>query len=134
MVELLQEKPNVKCHFILWRILFKVTRFLLLQASKISHSDTKRTRGACTGGFRLRTQAVYFSWFEHETCEIIPCHGYLKLDSCESNEVGRAIMQQHKLIVIIEEEHYLCVVLSYKSLKKSKILSKIKTKKSNFCM
>lgn len=28
MAEMLQEKPNVKCHFILWRIPFRGTRFL----------------------------------------------------------------------------------------------------------
>lgn len=51
MAELLQEKPNVKCHFISWRILF-LTRFFLIQTEPSetlrSHPETQRAARAHT--------------------------------------------------------------------------------------
>lgn len=67
MEELLQEKPNVKCHFILWRILFKGTRFFLIQTEPSepirSHRATQSAQEepVQTGGFVARTQVVHLS-------------------------------------------------------------------------
>lgn len=61
MAELLQEKPNVKCHFILWRILFKGTRFSLIQTEPSeplrSHAGTQsaQEQPALTHGFVGKT-------------------------------------------------------------------------------
>lgn len=64
MAELLQEKPNVKCHFISWRILF-LTRFFLIQTEPSeplrSHRNTKSSTH--THGLVGRATFVHLSWF-----------------------------------------------------------------------
>lgn len=79
------------------RILVKVTRFFLIRASKISHSDTKRTRVACTDR-RIWGREHRLS-ISVDLSMKLPCHSYLKrkkkcIHLCQMRCVGSAIIVQ----------------------------------------